>query len=66
LQHKLTRQLDKGSVKTEAEIATEVLFTPKLTFKLPSVPKLVRKAVTTLKSFWKKIFNKFSKCQIIT
>ena len=66
LQSKITRRLDKGSVKTEAEIAAEVLLTPKLIFKLPSLPKLVRIPLRKLKSFWKKVVNKFRKYHNIT
>ena len=65
LQSEVDRDLDKDSVRTEAGIAAEVLLTPKLTFKLPSVPKKAKMLVTKLK-FWKMILDQFRKYHIIT
>ena len=65
-QFKFTRRLTKDRVKAESEIATEVLLTPKLTFRLPSLPRILRKLMNRFNNLWKKVFKKFRKYHVIT
>ncbi|XP_078343101.1 uncharacterized protein LOC144628871 isoform X1 [Oculina patagonica] len=53
------RRLDKGNVKIEAEIAADALLIPKLTFRLPTVPRALRSLLNKFNNLWKKVFKEF-------
>lgn len=63
-QFKPNFDLDHGSVTAEFDLTAESLFKPKLTLRIPSLPKFLKKVVNKFNSLWKGITKRFRKYHV--
>ena len=57
LQFEVNRGLNIGRVTAEKGFTADSQLIPKLTFRFPSKPKVLRRLVNKLNKFWKKAFK---------